>query len=186
MNVQSLSAHDHHGIHQAAQVLYLAFRHVAGWPNLAACLAEVHDCLAPERVLRVALNDEGEVIGWVGAKPDYSHAWELHPLAVHPGWQRRGVGRALVLDLEEQLRRRGALTVFLGADDDWGGTNLFGQDLFPNVVGHIPRLRNRNNHPFEFYQTLGYEVVGLIPDANGPGRPDIWLAKRIASPAGAV
>ena len=34
-------------------------------------------------------------------------------------------------------------------------------------------------HPFAFYQRLGYEVVGLLPDVNGPGRPDILMAKRL-------
>ena len=30
-----------------------------------------------------------------------------------------------------------------------------------------------------FYQKLGYEIVGLIPDANGPGKPDIMMARRL-------
>ncbi|MQC25305.1 MAG: N-acetyltransferase, partial [Chloroflexi bacterium] len=37
-------------------------------------------------------------------------------------------------------------------------------------------------HPFEFYQRCGFVLVGMLPDANGPGRPDIYMAKRV-SPA---
>jgi aminoglycoside 6'-N-acetyltransferase I len=31
----------------------------------------------------------------------------------------------------------------------------------------------------KFYQKLGYVIVGVIPDANGPGKPDIMMAKRV-------
>jgi len=26
---------------------------------------------------------------------------------------------------------------------------------------------------------MGYAIVGVIPDANGPGKPDIIMAKRM-------
>ena len=34
-------------------------------------------------------------------------------------------------------------------------------------------------HPYEFYVKMGYKIVGVIPDANGIGKPDIWMAKRV-------
>jgi aminoglycoside 6'-N-acetyltransferase I len=35
------------------------------------------------------------------------------------------------------------------------------------------------DHPAVFYRRMEFEVVGLIPDANGPGKPDILMAKRL-------
>jgi aminoglycoside 6'-N-acetyltransferase I len=35
-------------------------------------------------------------------------------------------------------------------------------------------------HPYEFYQKLGFIIAGVMPDANGRGKPDIFLSKRVA------
>ncbi|MCW5878281.1 MAG: GNAT family N-acetyltransferase [Anaerolineales bacterium] len=166
---------------QAAEVLVAAFAHISAWPTLDAGRREIAGLLEDEdNLLRGALDPAGRLLGWVGALPTYDYAWELHPLAVLPQQQGRGMGAALVADLEQQLRARGALTVYLGADDEIGQTSLAGQDLFPDVLAQAAGLRNINRHPFEFYQKLGYSVVGVIPDANGPGKPDILMAKRLA------
>jgi len=47
------------------------------------------------------------------------------------------------------------------------------------VLGHARRIRNLRRHPYGFYQKLGFALVGVLPDANGPGRPDIFMAKRV-------
>ena len=123
----------------------------------------------------------GRLVGWIGAVKGYSHSLELHPLVVEAGWRRRGVGAALVAALETQARRDGYLAIHLGADDDFGGTNLFGRDLFPGVAGKIATLAAAADHPLGFYLSLGFEVVGVLPDANGAGKPDILMSKRIRS-----
>ena len=51
------------------------------------------------------------------------------------------------------------------------------------VFEHVARIRNLKGHPYEFYQKLGYVIVGVIPDANGPGKPDIIMARRIEADA---
>jgi aminoglycoside 6'-N-acetyltransferase I len=47
------------------------------------------------------------------------------------------------------------------------------------VLEHIKNIRNIKNHPYEFYQKMGYTIVGICPDANGFGKPDIYMAKRV-------
>jgi aminoglycoside 6'-N-acetyltransferase I len=57
---------------------------------------------------------------------------------------------------------------------------LGGVDLYPNVWEHIANIKNLGRHPYEFYQKVGFVIVGVVPDANGPGKPDIYMAKRVA------
>jgi hypothetical protein len=47
------------------------------------------------------------------------------------------------------------------------------------LVEGFASIRNLKHHPYEFYQKLGYQIVGVIPDANGPGKPDILMAKSL-------
>ena len=58
-------------------------------------------------------------------------------------------------------------------------TSLGGIDLYPDVLDKLRSIENVGGHPFEFYLKAGYHVVGVIPDANGFGKPDILMAKRI-------
>ncbi|MFN2459289.1 MAG: hypothetical protein ABR591_01150 [Candidatus Velthaea sp.] len=60
-------------------------------------------------------------------------------------------------------------------------TSLGGVDLYPNVLEHLAALEDRKSHPFGFYRRLGYAVVGVVPDAEGFGKPDILMAKRVVS-----
>lgn len=169
-------------IEQAARLLVDGFRlhWPDAWPDLPAALAEVQECFQPGRLARAAVDENGNVLGWIGAISGYNgHAWELHPLVVRLDLQGRGIGTALVRDLEERVRQEGGLTLHLGTDDEDGMTSLADTDLYPDVVEHLARIHNLRRHPFEFYRKLGYAVVGVIPDANGPGKPDILMAKRV-------
>ncbi len=181
LKIVDLRPDDQETIRQVARVLLEAFAHIPHWlPTLDRAQEEVSESFAPGRISRVALDENGGAAGWVGGIPDYDgNVYELHPLAVKPSEQRRGIGTALVRDFEEQARQRGALTVYLGTDDEFGGTTLHGVDVYPNVLEHLERLRNLKNHPYEFYQKCGYVLVGILPDANGFGKPDIFMAKRV-------
>ncbi len=181
VTIGDLHADDDKTIRQVAELLREAFAHIPDWlPTIDAALAEVREALEPKRIARVARDENGAVVGFVGGIAKYDgNVYELHPLAVKPSQQRRGIGRALVRDLEEQAQQRGAITVYLGSDDEFGGTTLYGVDVYPNVLEHLAAIRNVRDHPFEFYQKCGYVLAGILPDANGFGKPDIFMAKRI-------
>ncbi len=139
-----------------------------------------HESFGPGHISRVAIVEDGTVPGWIGGISQYGgRVWELHPLVVCVSHREQGIGRALVADLEERVKERGGLTITLGADDEFDQTTLSGINLFPNVWEHLAHIRNLKRHPCEFYQKPGYVIVGVIPDANGPGKPDILMAKSV-------
>lgn len=184
MEIIDLRPGDEELIAQAAALLVAGFRETnpEAWPTLEAALDEVREGLDPERICRAALGEDGTVAGWIGAQPGTAVMWELHPLVVDPARQGRGVGRALVGDLERQVWARGGRTLWLGSDDEANLTSLGGVDVYPDPLAHLAALRNLRRHPFAFYQKQGFVLVGLLPDANGFGKPDILMAKRLAPP----
>lgn len=166
-------------LEQAAELLVEHFDEPAGWPNLEAARSEVAQVLR-DGFGRAML--EGEtLVGWIGGLPEYDgRVWELHPLVVRREQRREGIGRALVAAFEAEAARRGALTVTLGTDDDSGITSLADQDLYHDLPRHLAELHDLGRqHPFLFYRKLGYVVTGVMPDANGPGRPDIYMSKSL-------
>lgn len=182
MHITDLNPADEPTLRQAAAILVVAFQEHwnTDWVDVDSALHDVRELLLPERICRAALNDAGEVVGWIGGIPDYNgNVWELHPLAVRPDQQGRGIGRALVLDFEAQVRARGGLTIMLGTDDEDDMTSLSGVDLYADTWQQIAHIRNLRRHPYEFYQKLGYAIIGVIPDANGRGKPDILMGKRV-------
>ena len=182
MNIISLLPNNDFLIQQAAQLLVEAFHEhwPDAWSTFAEGLKEVHEMLESERICRVAVDEKGDLLGIIGGIPGYDGlVWELHPLAVQPSMQGQRIGRALVQDLEEQVRLKGALTITLGSDDEDSMTSLSNVDLYKNLWEKIRDIRNLKKHPFEFYQKIGYVITGVVPDANGIGKPDILMAKRL-------
>lgn len=169
-------------IQQAAGLLVEGFTDLApnAWPDLATALKEVGDSFGPDRISRIAVDDSGRVAGWIGGIRHYDgYVWELHPLVVAADCRGRGIGRALVRDLQQRVRERGGITLYAGTDDETNLTSISGIDLYPNVLNHLLNIRNLRRHPFGFYLKVGFEIVGVIPDANGFGKPDIIMAKRV-------
>jgi aminoglycoside 6'-N-acetyltransferase I len=181
MQITDLGTQSDSVLEQAAVLLVNEFNEPRGWPTLGLAREEVVSLLREGFAL--AMLDTNVLLGWVGGLPEYSgRVWELHPLVVRREHRRRGIGRALAAAFETEARRRGALTATLGTDDDSGMTSLAGIDLYDDTPRHMAELRDLGrNHPFLFYRKLGYVVTGVMPDANGHGRPDIYMSKRLWS-----
>lgn len=179
--IVDLSASDPERIEQAAQLLYSSFRdRAAAWPDIESARRETIESLEPGKISRVGVDENGDVVGWVGGQPQYDGlVWELHPLVVAAGLRRRGIGRALVENLEASVVGRGALTLWLGSDDEIDETSLSGIDLYHELPAKLASFRGEGDHPAGFYLRLGFRIVGVMPDANGIGKPDIFFAKRV-------
>jgi len=149
------------------------------WEDLETAITEVRESLQENRISRACVDDKENVLGWIGGFHEYGLVWELHPLVVRADWQTHGVGSTLVKDFEKQVKMRGGLTIRLGTDDENERTSIGGIDLYPNALEKLANIKNLCRHPFEFYQKLGYEITGVIPDASGFGKPDIIMCKRI-------
>ena len=173
--------HEEKYIEQAAKILTLAMaiNWPDAWPTQPEALEEVHEMLAEDRICRVALDGE-TVLGWIGGIPEYDgNVWELHPIVIHPDYQSKGLGAALVKDLEEQVAQRGGLTLMLGTDDVTNCTSLADTDLYEDLLSSLANLKTLKQHPYDFYIKQGFKVIGVMPDANGRGKPDIYMGKRI-------
>ena len=182
MKIISLQSDTDPLIQQAAQLLMDAFRKhwPEAWPTLEDGRKEMQEMLGAERICRAAVDEGENLLGIIGGIPQYDgNVWELHPLAVQPAMQGRGIGHALVEDFEEQVRMRGGLTITLGSDDEDNMTSLSGVDLYEDLWEKVQNIRNLKNHPFEFYQKMGYIITGVVIDANGIGKPDILMSKRV-------
>lgn len=165
-----------------AQVMREAFEPIGAYGGPGQAEAEVATFFTDAERFALAATEKKEVLGFIGGIDSYSHALELHPLVVAPKRQRAGIGSALVRALEAEAAARGKLTVYLGTDDEKGGTSLFGADIFPDALTKFAAIAPTTGHPFFFYRKLGYEPIGVIPDANGFGKPDLLMAKRVARP----
>jgi aminoglycoside 6'-N-acetyltransferase I len=182
LNIEELSVTDGARIEAAARLLHAAFGPLGVWTTMAEARQEVAESLQADRVSRVAVAVDGKVLGWIGAIRQYDGlVWELHPIVIDEQWRRHGIGRALVRDLEDTLAARGGLTLWAGSDDLAGETSLGGVDLYSSLPQALDNVRSWGRHPLPFYRSLGFQLLGVMPDANGPGRPDIFLGKRLGA-----
>ena len=77
-------------------------------------MLRVHDCVAAEFLVA---EEEGTILGMIRGTYDGSRAI-IYLASVHPDYQRRGIGRALVLEIARRFKERGAgsLSVIVPGD----------------------------------------------------------------------
>jgi len=165
---------------QAAQVLTNELP--LGWEKFEEAMEEINMLLTdePGAVLLAAVEND-DVVGWCGILPQYNgNAYELHPLVVCRSQQGKGVGTALMNAITKCAKEKGGLTLYLGADDEapGGETSFANVNLYDNLPKRIQEFEP-GAHQSAFYLKLGFKVVGVVPDANGEGKPDIIFAKRL-------
>ena len=177
--ISDLASCDKQVLEMLASITYEAFQENSpDWlPTLDSAREKVLEALKPGRHARVML-EGSRPVGWI-ATITGRHVWEIHPIAIAVGSQYKGYGQQLVAHIEELARSNGALTLFAGTGDEVGTTNLFGYDIYRDPAVAISHIEGTGRNPFEFWLRAGFKVVGLMPDAEGPGKPGIHLAKRI-------
>ena len=169
-------------IDELADLTYEASKmHAPDWlPTAADARLRVLQAAAPDRINRVLLNPDAKALGWIGVTPiNHGRIWELHPLAVAPAEQGKGYGKTLVDEVERLAQARGVLGLLVGTSDETGATPLYGVDLYQNPCELLNRLTGAEQHAVTFWRKVGFTVVGVVPDAEGRGRPGITLAKRV-------
>lgn len=168
---------------QMAEILFDGFSDTGtqAWSTMEECEKEVADSLTDERISRIALDENEKVLAWtIGDEIYTNYTWELELLVVRRDLKAKGIGRKMLEDFENEVLKRGSSVVFLGSDDENNRTSLGGIELYPNPLEHLAKIKNLDNHPYEFYQKCGYTIIGVIPHANGFGKPDIWMTKQIS------
>jgi aminoglycoside 6'-N-acetyltransferase I len=168
-------------IADTANILFNTFQDINTntWPTYKSALLEVKDCIKkPNICIGICMNDI--LLGWIGLRPMYEKTWELHPMVIGKEYQSKGLGKILINKLEEQAKKIGIIGIVLGTDDETNRTSISNHEVDEkNICSEIQNIKNIRRHPFEFYQKCGYIIIGIVPNANGLRKPDIWMWKNL-------
>lgn len=168
-------------LEQLARITLPAARdHAPEWlEDLDAARAEIAEAMTDDKTALALLDEHEQPIAWIAAGHDWGELWELHPLIVALEHHGRGHGRRLVREVERIAGEAGARTMTLSTSDTVGATSLAGADLYEDLPGQLARFTVHRPHAAAFWLRVGYSVVGVTPDAEGPGQPSIAFARRI-------
>ncbi len=179
MTIEITNKINENQINQAAKILNDSLS--IGYPTYNEALDELISIISEGGTICIAA-ENSNVIGW-GAilVPQYrGNVYELHPLVVREDRRGQGIGRNIVFMLEKEAKLRGGITMYLGTDDEkeGGETSFANVDLYDNLPEKIKNFSS-GTHQSGFYLKIGYSIIGVMPDANGMGKPDIILGKRL-------
>lgn len=140
----------------------------------------VQKSLDDTKINLIALDEKNEVIGWICGIENYNlHVWEIQPLVIRSDYQHKRLGSLLLSEFEKEVFLRKGITIILGIQDENHETSLSNVDIYDNTLKKIKKIKNLKHNSYEFYLKNGFSIVGVIPDSNGLGKPDILMAKRV-------
>lgn len=164
-------------IEQCAALLISNFNTI---PNMETALDIVRRSLDDSKINLISINDKNEILGWICGIENYNlHVWEIQPLVVKESFQNKGLGRLLLSEFDKEVYKRNGVTIILGIQDENHETSLSDVDIYDNTLKKIKKIKNLKHNPYEFYLKNGFTIVGVIPDSNGIGKPDILMSKRV-------
>jgi ribosomal protein S18 acetylase RimI-like enzyme len=101
---------------------------------------------------------DGRVVGYscYGLVPCSSVSWDLYWIAVHPDQQGGGLGKRLLRETEERVRRAGGLA------------------LYAETSGKAQYVSTR-----AFYERSGYETAGVFEDFYAVGDAKYTYCRRV-------
>ncbi len=134
-------------------------------------LAVVRGLEAEPDVLSLVLDQSGQIIGHVAFTPCTTGGGRavlslLGPLAIHPDWQKQGLGGSLVREGLARLRKQGVTGVLVLGDPAYYGR--FGFRAEPNIAPPYPLPEDWAG---------AWQSLALSEDPLGEGRlavPKVW------------
>ena len=162
-----------------ADLLVVAVPTIYG--DVTEALADVVQ-FAPEDLSMIARDPEGTPIGWLHAehfrgKPQRKSNWSpsIPPAATtgradaHDSGGRADACCRMRDDARHGGRHAGA------------GRSLYGVDVTEDAPRLLAEFHCHADPPAGFFLCVGYRLLGVFPDAYGPGKHDLTLARRINS-----
>lgn len=147
------------------------------WSTAELAYDEVEESFGEGRISRIAVDEAGNVMGWIAGISQYSgRVWELHPLVVSKSHRMKGVGAMLVADFEQQAAARGAITIILGSDDEDSSTSFAGQDLYSDFPAQLANFEG-NNHPTSFYYEARLQDCRCYPRCEWTGQAGYYAGE---------
>jgi amino-acid N-acetyltransferase len=136
--------------HDAPSVRALIDRYVPS----GTLLPRSEEVIAAYAHIFLVATERGQVVGCVHLDEYSPSLAELRSLAVDPGWQGAGVGRALVQGTERLAARRGHSTLFAVSNDE----EFFGRHGF--YLRHIPELDRERSEVSRYKGVYAKELAG--------------------------
>jgi len=127
---------------EAEAVLEL-WRQADATPSATDSVAEIRRAIADSPANVLVAEVDGQMVGTIIGSFD---GWRgnIYRLAVHPRYRRRGLARALVIEIENRLRQQGAkrITALVEKDHSWATAfwEAVGYGLDQRMVRHAKNL----------------------------------------------